>query len=224
MHRCGREGVRLVLVEGEVDVRKREPGAVGLAVRRDRHRRLRHGRGGPLDRGGNVFAAREGLEGALRGGVAGARRRSTALGPGEPLRIRSVFGRRYDLLGVDLPPLFHDLPRRSASGAPRLGRLGRGRRRRRWRRRRLRWARLGRGRRWRRLRSLRSWLRFLNGRKPMLGRDVDLWRPRRDLDGGRPVDRRVWGLLLGGYVRRGSPRDVRPRRTRASGWAWGWRG
>jgi hypothetical protein len=218
MHGRGREGVRFVLVEGEVDVRQREPGAVGLPVGRDRNRRLRHGRGGPLDRGGNVFAARQGFEGALGGSVACARRSPTALGPREPLRVRAVFGRGHDLLGVDLPPLLHDLPRGPPRGTPRLRGIGRrvrlrcdrrrhGERRGRWR---LRRVRLGCHRRGRWLRSRRSRLRFLNGREPMLGRDVDLRRPRRDLNRGRPVDRRVGTLLLlDAFAWPGTPGDVR---------------
>ena len=118
-----------VLVEVQVDVREREPGAVGLPDIRHVLRRTAHRGRGPLDRRGHVLAGRQRLERALRGRVACARGCSTPFGPGEPFGVRPILGGRAGLgFGVwaRLPRLVDHLPRRlGGSGLRGLGRLGR---------------------------------------------------------------------------------------------------
>jgi len=87
-------GARLVQVQ--VDVGERKPGAVRLATRVDGLRGSRHGGGRYLSRNRHVLAARQCRECGLRRGVTCIYRRAASFRPGEPFRVRAVLWRWHD--------------------------------------------------------------------------------------------------------------------------------
>jgi hypothetical protein len=178
----GRESVRACLVQVQVDVGQRKPGAVGLAARVDGHWRVHHRRCSHLCGDRHILAGRQCLKSGLGGGMARVYRRPSSLRPGEPLGIRAIFGGRDDTPDVDLVSrlLLDNLPRgRRSGGTCRRGRCTRGR---------SRWSRSRSGNRGRRLQCGRcSGLRRC--RRWSHGRDMDLRRPRGDVDSGGPFSR-----------------------------------
>jgi hypothetical protein len=89
----GGEGVGARLIKIQIDVREREPGAVSLATRIYRQRRIHHRSGRHLGGDSDILACRERLKGSLCSSVARADRRATTFCPREPLGVRPVLWR-----------------------------------------------------------------------------------------------------------------------------------
>jgi len=160
------------LVQVQVNVGERIPGAIRLAARVDTLRWRGHRGGRDLRSNGNVLATRQRREGGLRRGVTCVYWRATSFRPREPFRVRAVLGRWHHplLLGVVLVLLLDHLPRRGC---------GRGRSR-------------CRGRLLRTGGHRRASRRFCDGsrwhrRLRFRGADTDLRSPRWYFDHSRPI-------------------------------------
>jgi hypothetical protein len=106
------EKVGTGLVQGQVDIGERKPGAVGLTACVDGQRRRRHRRGGNLRGGSDILAARESGKCGLRSSMTRGNRRPSSLRPREPFGVRTVLRRRHNLGDLYLVDalLVDDLP------------------------------------------------------------------------------------------------------------------
>jgi hypothetical protein len=110
--RGGGEGVGARLIQGQVDVGERKPGAVHHATRVYRQRRRLHCGGRKLSCSGHILSERQRLKRGLGRGVTCVHRRAPAFGPRKPLRIGAVFRGRNLSPDVDLKTfLLNHLPR-----------------------------------------------------------------------------------------------------------------
>jgi hypothetical protein len=202
------EEVRARLIQVQVDVGERKPRAVGLPSRVHRRRRRRHRGCGNLCGRRDIFATRECGEGGLGGGMTCGYRRASTFCPREPFGVGPVFWRGDDPFDVYVDVLLIDDLPRGGGGRCRSARRGGGGRRGGLGRAAGGSLRCSRGLRDRSCRRLRCGCRCC--RLGSHGVDMDLWRPRWNVDDRRPLRLLVW--LRG----RGWSREVGRPRRRAS--------